>query len=422
MRIRLGLLTCWAVCAAGPAAGAPTTYPCALTSLFNYSLAPVDLLLQGPALAGKSVSVTIDPVTGAFTLDGASVTLAPYDFPFSDARDVLDLENTVFQGTIDGGGNINLPNFALSFCTSGTPAGTDCVPGNLCSNDLSLPCVPGNGVGSGCSEGGVCQGVCANSPTTTCAGDSACPGSFCGKGRKVPFRIALTTGVAQFGTAATRGAAFDFGTGTLRLTSVGSTPPESPIVGDTGVSAIFIACTIAGPPAPSSMPRARWALIKARVKLGKAGPGQADDTLTLRGTVAPIGASDFAASGLVLTFAVSKDPDDRPVGLQASVAQQLTIPSGALRGNGTKTKFKLRDKNGSVVVVAPTPITGAKLSHQLQVVKSKGGGFTLTLVSKGLDLDQLGGATLTSVATMGTEAGAETKTATTPNRKGVFGF
>lgn len=393
------------------ASAAPVTHQCAMSSMITWSLVPADLVLPGPPADGVSATVTIDPDTGAVTVDGASIVTVPFVFPFSQARDIWNFADSIVTGTIDQSGNVNLPGVRYTICTSGTPEGTDCVPGNVCSNDVTRPCV----IGVPCEGGGTCRGLCRGDQTTTCDADDQCPAGGCSKeARLVPFDAAFTTGVTALGTLASRGSALDFSTGVMRLAVIGTTPPESPIIQDTGISATFIQCTLSSPPAATSLPPARWKPKGSAAALGKSGPGQNDDTLILQGTVDPIGTLDPVTQALVATIALPDDRQDRPAGFLAKVVTQITVPAGTLKGKG-KT-FKLKDKNG-VVKVDPAPPGESNPIHTISIKKAKKGAYLLKLVTKGLDLDILEGSTVLSTLAVGTESGTATSAAGSRDKK-----
>src|SRR5262249_6305225 len=155
---RLVVATLASVALVAPAAGAPQQSVCRFTALQNHVLAPVDLTFPINA-TGVSANVTIDDSTGSFSLDGGSIVVPPYPMPFSDANDVLVFETRIVPGTIDQSGSVTVPGVNFTICTRGTPAGTDCAPSNMCSNDTSRICIAGAGGGTGCDAPGVCQGV-----------------------------------------------------------------------------------------------------------------------------------------------------------------------------------------------------------------------------------------------------------------------
>jgi hypothetical protein len=89
----------------------------------------------------------------------------------------------VVQGTFDAGGNIALPHVLGINCTQGKcPIGQfpcPCIPGNLCSNDVTRVCLDGASGDLACppvppsTDPGVCQG-CSNDRTLTCASTLDC--------------------------------------------------------------------------------------------------------------------------------------------------------------------------------------------------------------------------------------------------------
>jgi hypothetical protein len=370
------------------AAAAPQTHTCTLTTLEQETFSPVALPPFVVPLAGESIAVTIDPDTGAFTLDGSALPPLHFRNGFSDAWDVMFFPPAPIQGTIDSAGNIIIPAVGYRVCTFGTcPGGggdCDCVPSNLCSNDTTRICLPGLTSGDlACTDGGTCQGVCSDDLTKTCANDVDClPAGFCGTGSLLRLTPDLTSGVATLGDVQLTGSADSaFVDGKIVLVDVFRTSVETPVIGDTGITSITLGCTLdpvpngdALPPPPS------WTVKKGTVKLAKDGePGAADDKLTLNGSFLPLaGDADFSAEDLIVTLAAGD-----------TTVASLTIPAGSLTANKKGTKFKLNDKTGAVVDVDPPLLPGSTPSHKIAIKKKKDGQHQLSIKSKGLDLDEL---------------------------------
>jgi hypothetical protein len=381
---------------ARPAAAAPVPGTCRVTEMVNRVLAPVDLPFPISTATGLSVAVTIDPETGAFTLDGGSIVVPPYPMNFSEARDVFDLADETFSGTIDNRGAVVLPGVRFTICTLGTPAGTDCVPSNLCSNDVSRICIRGAGGGAGCAEGGVCQGVCGGNRSRTCASDADCGvGDRCGTGTLVRFSMDLTTGRSTFGTNAVDGSPLDFESGELTLAFVTNTPRESPIVQDTGITSLFLSCVLDPAPDPRRLPApAGFSVSRGYVRLGPEGSSAAADTLNLTGLFTPLGVVDFDAEDLVITLG--------PPGVTLLT---LRIPAGSMTPNRKGNRFTLRDGAG-VVQVTPSVPGAPPASHVITVKRGRGTRHRVTVVSRGLNLDPLvsaaqGGGGIETSATLG---------------------
>jgi len=418
-RIAIGIAVLAGV--VGRADAAPVAGTCAVAEVFTYELTIINGPLPGPNPAGVVAAVTVDPDTGAFTLDGSSMSFPKYPFPFGLLPDTFAFGGTTFSGSIDAGGNVDLADVHYQFCTLDAPevasqcdppSSCVCVPSNVCSNDVTDPCVLG--ASAPCPGGGVCQGVCANAATTSCAGDGDCPGSRCGNGYLTPFANDFTTAISAKEDILVRGAPLDFGTGTFRIAAVGNTPEEAPVVGSSGTSAFFFACTLDPKPDPTALPPSRWVVGKGQAKLGKEGPGKTDDTLVLTGGIDPIAAFDPTTSSIVLTLAQS-DPTLPSPELRAKRVLQLTIPGGGLTGRGKK--LKLKDKGGNVVTTAPP----SAATHTVVLRQQKAGGYKMKLVSKGLDLDAIGdqAEVLTSVR-IGRENGSEPRAVSKKKSKLLF--
>jgi hypothetical protein len=394
---------------AAPAAAEPVPGVCRFSIMTNHVLAPVDLPLPVP-VNGVTAAVTIDPETGRFTFDGASVSIPPYPMAFSEANDIFVFTPATFTGTIDQNGSVVIPGVTFTICTLGTPAGTDCVPGNLCSDDVTTICSPGPGGGTGCSAGAVCQGVCRDDRSRTCAGDADCGPAGCGTGRLVPFTAQLTSDTSTHGDIVVTGSDVDFQTGTVTLVSVDNTPPGAPIVGDSGVAAQQITCTLDPIPVAASLPPpAAWEVKRGKVKLGKVGPVAGDDSLKLAGTFSPIGGvADFAADDLVLTL-----------GTPENLVVSLRVPAGSLKANKKQTRLSLVDTAGTIVVRPPVP-GGGTPTHKLKLKRNGSGQYKVTLASKGLSLDALGAPTVASAVEVGIQNATASDTTRITSRSIVF--
>jgi len=392
---RLVVATLASVALVAPAAGAPQPSVCRFTSLQNHVLAPVDLTFPINA-TGVSANVTIDDSTGSFALDGGSIVVPPYPMPFSDANDVLVFENRVVAGTIDRSGSVTVPGVNFTICTGGTPAGTDCVPSNMCSNDTSRICITGAGGGTGCDAPGVCQGVCRDDRTHSCASNADCgPGGFCGTGTLVPFRMDFTTGTSGVGDVTVMGSQLDFATGSISLNFAEPTPAESPIIGDSGITSLLITCTLDPIPAADTLPAPpSWQVLSGKAKLARNGtPGAGDDRLTLKAVFAPLaGQADFTANDLRLTLANG-----------STTVLVLRVPAGSLRTRGKKLL-------GSAVQVTPAG-GGTTPTHTVTLVHRKD-TYKVTVVSKNVDLDDLASATsVVSTVQLGFQSASATEAA-----------
>lgn len=411
----LGLLL---ATAHGPAVAAPQNGTCELTRLWQTTFSPVNLPPFVVPLAGEQIGVVIDPDLGSFALDGSTVPPLTFTNGFSDARDVITLPRTPVTGTIDSAGNIVVPAFQFRVCTFGVcPGGggdCDCVPGNLCSNDTTQICLAAATEGElACTGGGVCQGVCSDDQTKTCATDDDClPAGFCGRGSLLRLTADLTTGTATLDDRQITGsAASTFVDGRITLVDIFKTSPETPVIGDTGVTSVTIDCTLDPVPDGTALPPPpTWAPKKGTVKLGKGEPGASDDKLTLSGTFSPLlGVADFDAADLAVALEVGGE-----------TVVNVRIPAGSLIPNKKGTKWKLVDKTGAVVEVIPPLLPGSEPSHKI-AIKEKDGVYGLSLKSKNLDLDELNGAAqVTSRVLFGFQTPEATTAAKTKGSKVTF--
>ena len=393
----------------------PVDGVCRLTRLWQTAFAPVNLPPFRTIVNGEEIVVSIDSSTGDFVFDMSGIP--PLEFPngFSDALDVIRFPPAPAVGTIDAGGNIFVPGLEFRVCTFGTcPGGggdCSCVPGNVCSNDTSRLCLAGATSGElACEDGGVCQGVCSDDLTKTCATNDDClPDGFCGRGNLLRLNANLTSGTASLGEFQLVGSADSaFTDGAITLVDVFGTNPETPVIGDTGITSMTLSCTLDPVPSQGSLPPPpAWSVKRGVVKLGKEGPNAADDKLTLKGGFLPLGGvADFAGSPVTFGFAV----DGAPV-------TALTLPAGSLTANKKGTKFKLKDKGGSVVQVNPPLPAGAVPAHKITLKRTKDGTHKVVISSKGLRLDGLNAAAVESGVTFESQTPG-TSSPVSVNKKG----
>jgi len=409
--LSVGLLTLLLLTRSAGAAPVPGT--CRLTEMVNRVIAPVAIPIPVPTATGLTVAVTIDPETGAFTLDGGSIVIAPYRMGNAEARDVFDFVDQTFLGTIDNQGTVILSEVRFTICTLGSPSGTDCVPGNVCSNDVSRICIQLAGEDQGCEAGAVCQGVCRDDRARTCADDADCgPGGRCGNGTLVPFSMDLSTGRSIVGTDFVDGTPLDFSSGELTLAFITKTPREAPIISDTGVTSLFVTCVLEPAPDPATLPPPAGLLVRrGLVRLGREGASAADDTLNLTANFTPLGVVDLDAEDLVIT-----------VGPPDVTLLTLRIPAGSLSANRRGNRFKLRDSSG-VVQVTPSVPGAPPARHKITIKRSRGTKHLVTLVSQGLNLDPIVSATpsgggIETAATLGFQRASDVQAAVM-KRRGV---
>jgi hypothetical protein len=381
---------------------------CRVTEMVN-DVVSFGVVIPISTAAGVDLPVTIDAEEGRFVLDARTVAALPHvnGFSPSGTRDVFDFADEVFAGTIDNAGTVVLPGVRFDVCTavgSTLAPGSDCVPDNLCSNDVSRVCDPAAEGDTGCAGSGVCQGVCSNERARTCAGDGDCaPPGVCGTGRQVPFSMNLSTGTSTFGTFTVRGSALDFATGMLTLNAVTSTAPQSPIVQDTGVTSLRLSCVLDPVPAAAELPAPPGLTVqRGRVKLGRVGAGAADDSLTLTGVFSPLaGEADFAADDLVVTLG--------PPGVSLL---SLRIPAGQLATRGRR--LTLRDTTGVVRVTPSVP--GAPPPRHKILLKRARERYRVKISSRGLDLDALVAEQVETAVTVGFQSARAVKPARSARR------
>ena len=427
MKNRMELLAAATVAALGwplLAAAQPVSSVCTIRSMVEETYAP--LIRPFPIIThDEQIPVAIDPSTGAIGFDFGALPVFefPNNFSSQSGLDTVDFQDGVVTGTIDSGGNVVLPGIRGINCTQGKcPNGgppCPCIPGNLCSNDVTRVCVDGGTGDLSCppvppsEEEGVCQGVCSNDRTQTCATSADCtlPG-FCGEGVGMRLGANLTTGTVTFeGFTDTGSATGVFVDGSIRLVDVYSTPPETYGIGDTGVTGLVLDCQLSPVPDEGTLPPPpAWTVKKGTVKLGKGEPGTGDDKLSLKGSFLPIaGIADFASEDLVVTLR------------SGDVAvTSFRIPAGSLHANKKGTKFKLVDKDGTLVEVAPPAPLGSSPSHKISIKRGKDGQHALVLGSKGLNLDGLDVGEITSGIIFGFQTPSTTSAVTAKGSKRTF--
>lgn len=409
MRTRLFVGVVALLSVGAPAWAAPVSGTCKITHMANLILAPIDssfgVIGAGSTNPNVNVSfnVAVDTAAGTITFDGASVTIPPYQNSFTfPPNDSFQFAATTFSGTLDKAGNVVVPDVRFTECSVGGGIGTVCVPSNLCSNDLTRICIKGASGAHGCTGGGVCQGVCLNDPTQTCADDSGCPGSQCGLGTAVPYDQTLTTGTSHLGDVTVTGAPLDFSTGSLTLVFVDDTPDESPIIGSSGIGGLTLTCTLDPIPTAASLPvpATAWAIKLGRVKRGPT-TDTADDTLRITGTFTPpSGGADFSADDLLLALAT-----------ESATVLTLIVPKGTLKANARQTVFSVQDASGQIKL---NPALDTTPTHTLSLRK-KGTKLLVKLVSKGLELTALTGSKVVSTLTLDVQSASSSRTAkTTP--------
>jgi hypothetical protein len=375
---------------------------CRLSRLWQTAFAPVNLPPFQTIVNGEEIVVGIDPDTGEFVFDMSGIPELAFPNGFSEALDVIQFPQAPATGTIDGGGNIFVPGLEFRVCTFGRACpggggGCTCVPGNVCSNDTSRICL--TGVSSGelaCEAGGVCQGVCSDDLSKTCAVDDDClPAGFCGGGNLLRLNVDLTSGRDSLGEFQLVGDTSSvFTDGGITLIDVFGTNVETPVIGDTGITSMTLDCTLDPVPSQGSLPAPpSWGVVRGIVKLGKDGPNAADDKLKLKGTFQPLaGVADFATTDV--TFAL---------GVDGTVVSALTIPAGSLSPNKKGTKFKLKDKGGTIVQVSPPLPAGAAPKHKISIKRVKETVYQVAMSSKGLRLDGLNAAAVESTVVFGSQ-------------------
>ena len=192
-----------------------------------------------------------------------------------------------------------------------------------------------------CEAPGVCQGVCSDDLTKTCAIDDDClPNGFCGGGRLLRLNADLSTGFVTFGELQLVGSGIEvFDTGRLTLVDIFRGNPETPVIGTNVITSITLGCVLDPIPAQDVLPAPTylWSAKRGKVTLGKEGPDASDDKIALKGEfVVPDAVADFAAADLSILLNVED-------GLVAS----LTVPAGAMKANSKGTKYSLKDKTGA---------------------------------------------------------------------------
>ena len=383
----------------------PVSGTCAITAMRQDALAPIDLNFPY-TLNGESIPVEVDPSTGSISFDFGALPIMTFPNGFSDHSkvDTTDFRDEVVTGTIDAGGNVLLPHVRGINCTQGecgTPP-CPCVPGNICSNDPQRVCAPQGTGDLACEDGGVCQGVCSNDLAHSCASDLDCGAGFCGQGVGMRMDATLTSATTTLDTFTLVGDSSTlFSDGHLRLVDLHRTPPETYGIGAIGITSLTVECDLDPLLDPASLPPPpEWTVKKGVVKLGKGDPGAGDDKLSLKGSFLPLaGEADFGAQDLSVRLATG----DTEIAM-------LTIPAGSMKANKKGTKFKLKDKTGSVVEVSPPLPPNDAPSYKVSIKKKKDGQHQLALSAKNLDLDELNAAEVTT----GIIFGFQTPNATSP--------
>lgn len=429
-----------------PARAVEVETTCRFDRLANNVLSPGIVL--GVPTSGVSARVTIDEEAGRFVLHGDSIEIPPYQMPFATtgSLDTMDFADVNFEGIIDSSGTIVVPGVDIVICTALLdPNQGPCVPNNVCADDLSTLCLRGS-TDTGCPPGVACQGRCAGK-RQTCATDADCgTGDRCGRGSLTPFLVTLSTDVLSFRGLLKKGEPLDFQTGQLMLSSLGSTPKHSPVIQDSGITAIELTCTLDDIPVDSALPSPPVTSVeRAQLKFGKGEAGAGDDSLKLKATYTPVGGSvpDLTTTEVTLGIAAAirvcdanteeqkrgkpcTDDSECPLDEMslASAATclppqetgifQLEIPAGSLTGNAKRTKFKAKDAGGTcssesadpgiacatdfecaggecvrIKPVQPQPGPDDRLVHKVTIKVGKDGSLKLSLSSSGMDLDDL---------------------------------
>jgi hypothetical protein len=146
------------------------------------------------------------------------------------------------------------------------------------------------------------------------------------------------------------------------------------------------------------------------VKLGKGDAGAGNDTLSLKGSFLPLaGIADFSTQDLLIAL-----------GSGDSTITSFRIPAGSMRANKKGTKFKLVDKDGTLIDVAPPAPLGSKPSHKVSIKKGKDGQHAIALSSKGLNLDGLDVQEITTGIIFGFQTPSATSAVTAKGSKRTF--
>jgi hypothetical protein len=178
------------------------------------------------SLVGVQLPVTIDEAAGTLNIDFSGV--APAEFSLSGVSSNITLASAgIVSGTIDGTGNIVLPNMTVAFTTEVTPEAII-------------------------------------SPATLTSGLQA---------------------VTLAGTDyPTEGKALDFVTGTLKIGGQ-AVLLNAPIIGTT-TTGLELACTLAPVPSQAALPAGSSLVAKGTIKPGKSsGSDVVGDTLTLKAAI-----------------------------------------------------------------------------------------------------------------------------------------
>jgi hypothetical protein len=333
MRAVISLFSLCALAGASVAHAATCTVSDGSVLVTNFGLAAT-LPLQGLALP---VQITTD---GTFSIDFTNFPLTGFDIV--GVASTVDFPAQSFVGTIDGSGNISVPDVPIDLVTQATDPPT---------------------------------------PVGTTA--------------------TLTTGATTLTISGkdyvTEGSVLDFTTGTLKLAGEG-TIGNAPLAGMPVTTGISLTCTLDTIPAASSLPSAPT-LMHATGK-GKVGKVTTDDpaggdSLVLKGKVVA-GATpiDFAGNDLFLHVpgVVEQLPDDS----LNDHSILVRVPAGSLTAKGKKlvttdpaaVRIALgRKQTGNDLAVVSGAVTVKQTKH----------GATVAFSVKGVDLSQLvvGGTTVT---------------------------
>ncbi len=348
------LIALLALVLATPAAAAPVAGTCTVS-------APTDMvsIAKGGAITinfpivppvGFQFNVTIDASAGTFAFDRAGW---PDHYSYNTVGDTihgfLTLPQDAVTGTIDGAGNVTLPNFGFTTSTDYCGTGPD-----ECSLTAS---------------------------TTLTSG----------------FLYATLSGTPY----STEGTPLDFVTGKLELQ--GAVPwPEAP--GGGSVTGLGITCTIA--PIPTGLPAPLTVAPKGKIKMGPALPAQqpADpktkvpgDTITLK-TLLKKGGTALDPNG------------DAWIELSDGTGKQLVLLYVAQTAFKAKGKTHVAtDTDGLVIQVLngwkKDAHAAATLGGKL-VLKETKKGISISLQETGLDLSEFTGGVKTTIQIGSQRAGA----------------
>ncbi len=288
-----------------------------------------------PGAAGVALPVTVDEATGTISFDFAG--FPAQTFITIGVQNDLSFPGptTTFAGTLDGGGNIAIPNVKAVFSTTYTTPPTEV-------------------------------------PITA------------------PLATGLQTTTVQGVEYPTHGAALDFGTGALTLEGQGSLT-DAPGLNAAVTTGLRVACNLAPVPDKTKLAKAgSLAAANGAGKLAKASGTLKGDKLTkLTATFVPgTGTIDPTAVDLFVTLTGGNGED----------VLLVHVPAGTLTAKG-KTFVASDTDGSNVRVLRGQKKQGetsAPLAGKLTAKQSKK-GLTLTLTESGIDLSTLasGPATVT---------------------------